>query len=149
VTRHHETDRLARVRPDRAGPVAPLARSAEDGMVTAEFAVALPAFVLVVLAALGGVVAMIAQLRCVDAADVAARMAARGESTAVVRATAVGAAPGGAQIDLATAAGVVTATVRVRLRLPGLGATLPGVVITERVSDEVEPTALDGAAEQR
>jgi Flp pilus assembly protein TadG len=59
-----------------AGPVNHRRGRTEAGMVTAEFAVALPAFVLVVLAALCGVALVTAQLRCVDAAAVAARMAA-------------------------------------------------------------------------
>ena len=69
-------------------------------MVTAEFAVALPAFVLVVVAALYGVAVVTAQLRCADAAAVAARMAARGESPSTVRTTAFAAAPAGARLGL-------------------------------------------------
>jgi hypothetical protein len=108
-------------------------------MVTAEFAVALPAFVLVVLAALSGVAVMTAQLRCVDAADVAARMIARGDSSALVHQTALGGAPGGAELTVVTAGSLVTATVRARLSPPGLARFLPGVEVQADVTDVVEP----------
>lgn len=50
-------------------------------MVTAEFAVALPAVVLLMVLALGAVGAATTMLRCQDAAFAAARAAARGEPT--------------------------------------------------------------------
>ena len=49
-------------------------------MVTAELAVAIPAVVLVLAMCLAGVTAGIDQIRCVDAARVAARSAARGDT---------------------------------------------------------------------
>jgi Flp pilus assembly protein TadG len=108
-------------------------------MVTAEFAVALPAFVLVVVAALCGVAVMTAQLRCADAADVAARMAARGDSAAAVQAAAMNAAPGSAELALSATATLVTATVRARLSPPGLSRFMPGVVVQAHVVEAREP----------
>jgi hypothetical protein len=108
-------------------------------MVTAEFAVALPAFVVVVMASIAAVVAVTAQLRCVDAAAVAARMAARGDDTAVVRAIALAAAPRSAELQLAQTPKTVTATVSTRLSVPGLGAFLPGVEVRATSVDAVEP----------
>jgi hypothetical protein len=114
-------------------------------MVTAEFAVALPAFVLVVVAALCGVAVMTAQLRCADAADVAARMAARGDGASSVRATALSGAPGSAQLSLATTATLVTATVQARLSPPGLSRFLPSVVVRAHVVEAREPAAPAGS----
>jgi Flp pilus assembly protein TadG len=111
----------------------------DAGMVTAEFAVALPAFVLVVLAALSGVAVMTAQLRCADAADVAARMAARGSASSLVRAAALSGAPGGAQLIVATTSTLVTATVQARLSPPGLARFLPSVTVQAHVTDVREP----------
>ena len=69
-----------RRRPGRALPQP----GSEAGTVTAELAVALPAVVLLaVLLALTGQ-AVIAQVRCTDAARAAARLAARGEATPAV-----------------------------------------------------------------
>jgi hypothetical protein len=109
-------------------------------MVTAEFAVALPAFVLVVVAALCGVAVMTAQLRCVDAADVAARMAARGDSTSLVRSTALSGAPASAQLNVVTTASLVTATVRARVAPFGLARFLPSVVVQAHVVEAREPS---------
>lgn len=54
-------------------------RHRDRGGVTVEAAIALAAFVLVLAMTLGGVSAMADQVRCVDAAREAARLAARGE----------------------------------------------------------------------
>lgn len=138
------TQRSDRARSLTAGPVAPPRRpragGGDSGMVTAEFAVALPAFVLVVLAALSGVAVMTAQLRCADAADIAARMSARGDTTVVVQAAALTGAPGSAHLELSSTATLVTATVQARLSLPGLSRFLPGVVVHAHVTEEIEPS---------
>jgi hypothetical protein len=130
-----------RVRPGRgripaAGPARH--RRRDDGMVTAELAVALPALVLVMVAALYGVALVTAQLRCVDAAAVGARLAARGESAQLVRAAALGGAPESARLEIARSATVVTATVAVRVDPPGLSRLLPGVMVVGHASDDVE-----------
>jgi Flp pilus assembly protein TadG len=114
-------------------------------MVTAEFAVALPAFVLVVVAALSGVAVMTAQLRCEDAADVAARMAARGDTSALVRATALSGTPGSARLDVVTTATLVTATVSARISPLGLAHFLPGVTVRAKVVEALEPTSVEPA----
>jgi Flp pilus assembly protein TadG len=98
-------------------------------MVTAEFAVALPALVLAAATAVGGVVAMTDELKCADAAATAARMAARGDSTAMVRSVAMRAAPRGATLVLTTSDGAVTATVTDRLG--GFGG-LPSLTLRQR-----------------
>jgi TadE-like protein len=139
------THRFGCARPTAAGPVAPVAAARGDldaGMVTAEFAVALPAFVLIVLAALSGVAVMTAQLRCADAADIAARMAARGDGAAVVRSVVLPDVPGGAALNLTSTATLVTATVQARLSVPGLSRFLPGVVVRAHVTDALEGAPL-------
>jgi len=125
-----------------AGPVVPIGNVSDAGMVTAEFAVALPAFVLVVLAALSGVAVMTAQLRCADAADIAARMAARGDGATVVRSVALQDVPGSAGVSLTSTATLVTATVHARLTLPGLSRFIPGVVVRAHVTDAREAAQL-------
>lgn len=72
----------------------------DAGMVTAELAVALPVLVLVLAGCLTGLGAVVDQVRCVDAARLAARAAARGDSPSAVRADAVRAAPGGATVSV-------------------------------------------------
>jgi hypothetical protein len=109
-------------------------------MVTAELAVALPALILVLVAALYGVALVTAQLRCVDAAAVGARLAARGEPPALVRTTALDAAPSESRLELARSAMVVTATVTVRVAPPGLSRLLPGVTVAGHASDDVQVT---------
>jgi TadE-like protein len=139
------TYRFGCARPTAAGPVAPVEAPRGDidaGMVTAEFAVALPAFVLIVLAALSGVALMTAQLRCADAADIAARMAARGDGATVVRSVVLPDVPGGAALSLTSTATLVTATVQARLSVPGLSRFLPGVVVRAHVTDALEGAPL-------
>jgi Flp pilus assembly protein TadG len=110
-------------------------------MVTAEFAVALPAFVVVLLAALFAVAAVLAQLRCEDAAAAAARMAARGEPTSQLRVAALADAPGAARLSIAVSADYVTATVRATVApLGGLGF-LPGVTVQAHVVEPREDVA--------
>jgi len=77
-------------------------RFREDrGMATAEIAMALPALVVLVAAAMTAVSVLTAQLRCVDAAREAARAAARGETQAVVTSVARRQAPSGAMVRVA------------------------------------------------
>jgi hypothetical protein len=116
-----------------AGPGTP-----EDGMVTAELAVALPALVVVMVAALYGVALVTAQLRCEDAAAMAARLAARGETAGTVRSSALAAAPRSAGLSLASSATTVTATVTVRVSAPGLSGLLPAVSVSSRAADDLQ-----------
>ncbi len=82
----------------------------EAGMVTAELAVGLPAIVLVLALAVGVVQLGLAQIRCQDAAGVAARAAARGDSPARIEQLALTAAPAGAQLGI-TGDRLITVTV--------------------------------------
>ncbi|MFJ9519514.1 TadE family type IV pilus minor pilin [Kitasatospora sp. NPDC101801] len=108
------------MRSDRAsGPV----RGRERGFVTAETAVALPALVLLCTLLVWGVVTAAAQIRCVDAARVGARAAARGDGNAAALARA--AAPAGARVSVATGGDTVRVTVEAPSPAPGrLGGAL-------------------------
>ena len=87
---------------------------------------------MVLAVCLAGVVAVTAQLRCVDAAREAARLAARGdERTAVAAARRI--APRGAAVGLHRERGFVVATVTAR------AAGLPGVVLGADSVAAVEP----------
>jgi Flp pilus assembly protein TadG len=106
--------------------------SADGGMVTAEFAMTLPSLVVVIAGAVAGVVAVTDELRCVDAASTAARLAARGEPLTAVRATALQHAPHGSTLQLTSTATTVTATVVVRIGGPGWFGRLPSITIRQR-----------------
>jgi hypothetical protein len=84
-------------------------------MATAEFAVALPAVVLVLVVAM---TAIGAEIRCIDAARLAARALARGDSQGAAVGLARGAAPTGATVSLVTGGDLTTATVSVARRAP-------------------------------
>ena len=71
----------------------------DAGMATVEGAIVLCAFVVFLGLALGAVVAVTDQLRCIDAAREAARLAARGESGRA-KAAATRIAPRGARVDI-------------------------------------------------
>lgn len=94
-------------------------------MATAELAVALPSLVLVLVVALSAVDLGLAQVRCVDAARLGARLVARAEPPSVVLAAVRRAAPGDAQVVVARTGehGSVTVTGRAPavLRLLGVG----------------------------
>ncbi|MGI8535592.1 MAG: TadE family type IV pilus minor pilin [Mycobacteriales bacterium] len=81
------------------------------GSVTAETAVLLPVLLVVLAAAIGVLASVAAQLRCVDAARAAARVAARGDTPALVRTTAERLAPAGAAITLRSAGDTVEVVV--------------------------------------
>lgn len=81
-------------------------------MVTAELAVAVPAVVLVLALCLGAVRAGVDQVRCVDAARIAARAAARGDPVDRVTSLALSAAPAGARVSVHAAPLGVAVTVR-------------------------------------
>jgi Flp pilus assembly protein TadG len=82
-------------------------------MATAEFAVAMPAVVLVLVLALSAVVSVMDQVRCVDAARATARALARGDPQDVALAE-------GHRLGPVTASFTVTATAReVRVSVRG------------------------------
>ncbi|MFJ6139163.1 TadE family type IV pilus minor pilin [Kitasatospora sp. NPDC092286] len=100
----------------------------DAGFATAETAVALPALVLLAAMLIWGVLAAAAQIRCVDAARVGARAAARGEPDAA--AIARSAAPPGAAVQV----GVETDTVRVTVDAPCAGPGRLAAVLSVRLS---------------
>jgi hypothetical protein len=110
----------------------------DEGMVTAELAVGLPSLVVVTLVAALIVVGVLDAMRCCDAAAVAARMAARGDTGAAVTAAADGAGPPGSRLTVTTTATQVTATVRAAVRAPGIGRLLPAVQLVEHVTEARE-----------
>jgi hypothetical protein len=114
---------------------------ADAGMATAELAVTLPALALLVVLSLYAVGAVTAQLRCVDAAGVAARLAGRGEGAALVEREAMLAAPGDASVRVTRAGGMVTARVAAIVDIPVLGGLLPGIRV------HAAATELDDAAD--
>ncbi|WP_116112388.1 TadE family type IV pilus minor pilin [Austwickia chelonae] len=105
-------------------------------MVTAEFATALPAVVLVLALALGAGRYSIDQIRCVDAARAGARAAARGESPDVVGQVAKRGAPEGASVAISRSGGLVT--VQVATTPSGLWplSELPGLSASATAEDE-------------
>jgi hypothetical protein len=98
-------------------PRARLPPSAASGMVTAEFAVVLPAVVLVLALSLGAIGLAVDQVRCVDAARAGARAASRGDSYGAVMAVTRRAAPSRALVSMATSGDLVQVTVVAPTRL--------------------------------
>ncbi|APA94457.1 TadE family type IV pilus minor pilin [Nocardia seriolae] len=101
-------------------------------MATVEAAIALAALVAVLVLGVGALLAVSAQVRCVDAAREAARLAARGDEASAVS-TARRVAPAGARIDLRAEGGLVVAEVSARatllpvtLRAAAVAALEPG-----------------------
>lgn len=77
-------------------------------MVTAEFAVVLPAFVLVLALSAGALGLAWDQIRCVDAAAAGARSASRGDSAGAVLGVASRAAPSNAVVSVSTTGDLVS-----------------------------------------
>lgn len=82
----------------------------DRGAVTVEAAIAVGTLVAFLALALGGLAAMSAQVRCVDAARELARLAARGEPERG-RVVAAQLAPGGARLELTRAGDTIAAEV--------------------------------------
>lgn len=91
--------------------------SVEQGMVTAEFAVVLPAVVLVLALSLGALGLALDQIRCVDAARAGARAASRGDSYGAVILVARRAAPSLAQVTVTMSGDLVQISVVTRPRV--------------------------------
>jgi len=106
----------------------------DRGMATAEFAVALPALVLLLGFSLGAVDATMDKLSCVDAARIGALAASRGDDGA---AAARAQAPSGSSISVARTADDVRVTVSVRA-VP-FGPHLPGIAVTASATAALEP----------
>lgn len=101
-------------------------------MVTAETAVVLPALLVVLAIAIWVLAAVSGQLRCADAAGVAVRLAARGESAAAVLAAAQATAPAGAAVEVRERGDQVEVVVSARLRPFGSALRLPSVSLSSR-----------------
>jgi hypothetical protein len=85
----------------------------------------------VLVLCLAGITAVSMQVRCIDAAREAARLAARGDERSAVT-TARGIAPGGALVQLRRDGEFVVATVTARSNLlPTVGITATGVSAIE------------------
>ena len=121
--------------PGLPGPVDP----ADAGMVTAELAVALPTLALAGLLAITGVQVASVQLRCLDAAGIAARLAARGEHDGDLRAQASAAAPRDARVSVRRTGGLVEASVSAPVHLLGLGGLLATLRVSARAAEPLEP----------
>ncbi|MDT3395167.1 TadE family type IV pilus minor pilin [Streptomyces sp. B1866] len=91
----------------------------DRGFVTAEAAVALPVLALFGVALMWGLMAVTAQLQCVDAARAGARAAARSEPEAAALAAARSAGPRGAQVELWRQGDLVRVRVETRAVGPG------------------------------
>nr|WP_269809381.1 TadE family type IV pilus minor pilin [Streptomyces triticisoli] len=75
-------------------------QGADAGFVTAEAAMVLPVLVLVVTALVWGLLVVLAQIQCVDAARAGARAAARQDPEGAVTRVARDAAPRGAEVTV-------------------------------------------------
>lgn len=102
-------------------------RSASRGSATAEFAVALPGVVVILLAVLLAGTVGVAQISCQDSARVLARSAALGEE--------IGEPANGATASVGVDGGWVHVEVRREVRALGLGITVVG-----RAAALLEPT---------
>lgn len=90
----------------------------DRGMATAELAIVIPAVVVVLALLLSGVMLAIDQVRCTDAARVAARAVARGESTTTAHGIAQALAPAGTEIAISLSGEQVTVTLTGPARAP-------------------------------
>ncbi|WP_336854808.1 TadE family type IV pilus minor pilin [Sinomonas albida] len=113
-------------------------RASARGAVTAEFAVGIPAVLLLLGAILTAAAAGIAQVRAEEAVRAAAREVARGESPAVVALTVQRMAGDGAKHVISSAPESVKVTVRLPVTGPlaaaGLAATASAVLPVEAPS---------------
>lgn len=106
------------------------------GSVTAEFAVAVPAIIVLLSILLGAGSAAVCQVRAEEAARAAARTLARGEGPAAVAREVARVAGTGAEHTIDSSAGVVT--VRVSTAVPGPVAAAAGLRATASASLSVE-----------
>lgn len=110
-------------------------RRTDEGAVTAEAAVVIPSLVLVALLGVGLVIAVGTELKCVDAAREAARLAARGETDTVVQRAVHAVAPADAHLTVHRSDGWVQVRVTAELKPWGL---MPGVPLGASAKAEEE-----------
>jgi hypothetical protein len=111
----------------------------DDGYATAEAAVALPALLVVLALAIGVLVSVGDQLRCVDAARVGARVAQRGDGDGAAEQAARRVAPQGARVTVIHRGDQVEVTVSDEVRPFGNALSLlPSVPVSARATAQVE-----------
>ena len=96
-----------------------------------ESALAVTSLVAVLILCVAGLTAIAMQVRCLDAAREAARLAARGDAAAVTVARNI--APAGATVDVRRDGGYIT------VRVSGRSPVLPGIVIVGDAVSAAEP----------
>ena len=126
------TARPGRVQRGSTGP------KADDGMVTAELAVALPTVIVVLAVAIAALFAVMTELRCTDAAATAARLLSRGESVATAQAAVRAVAGDTATLRLSSNAGSVRADVRAPAGIPLMHSFLHLPVVSATFSQPLE-----------
>ena len=104
---------------------------------------ALPALIVVTVAAIWGVTAATAQLGCVDAVRAGARAAARGEPLAAVRTAVRAAAPPGARVDVRRGDHTTRVEVALVVRAPVLSG-LPPLTLRAHALAANEPGVAGG-----
>ncbi|BCT77467.1 hypothetical protein SCMU_33090 [Sinomonas cyclohexanicum] len=124
------------MRPDRGGAEEPWASASLRGSVTAEFAVAVPAVILLLGILLSAGSAAMCQVRVEEAARSAARIIARGEGPEAVAQEVARVAGPGADHRVESSAGVIT--VRVTAAIPGPVAAAAGLAASARASLSIE-----------
>ena len=105
----------------------------DRGATTIEAAFAIAALVVVLSVCVAGLTAISMQVRCIDAAREAARLAARGDDGDALQAH-ESIAPYGAKLDIRRDGGLVVATVTAHSIL------LPGITIRADTVSAIEPT---------
>jgi hypothetical protein len=115
-------------------------RWGDDGYVTAETAVVLPALALFAAMLVWGVLTAGAQIRCVDAARAGARAAARSEPDSAVLRVARQAAPPGARVRSVRKGALVRVEVAARSLGPGRLASLLSARVHSSASALAEDT---------
>lgn len=109
-------------------------RDGDGGSVTIEAAIALSTVVIVLAMCLAGIGCVIGEIRCLDAAREAARLAARGDNDHAAAMVAQ-VAPAGASLSLQVDGDTVIATVTAA----PVGGLLPGVRLTATAVAAKEP----------
>lgn len=102
----------------------------DAGAVTVEAAIAIASIVTVIVLCIAAISSVSMNIRCIDAAREAARLASRGDAERAV-ATASRIGPDGARITLHEDGDYVVATVEVASLLPGLDLTAQAVAAME------------------
>lgn len=115
------------------------ARASDRGAVTVEAALAMAVLMTFLVLVVGGLMAIVDHLRCVDAAREAARLAARGESERG-RTVALDLAPRGADVQIRGDGDTVSVDVRAD---PAAGL-LPGVHLHATAYAVAEPGTVGG-----